>query len=157
MDALNRTAFLAVGMVSGYGLLAIFCVVFSFMYAPTLAALVGGVLCLGLAAALFGYGFVVRRKAYDKTHLWLMLDDETRPPAAVAQRLISDALVRNYRWFARTAALLAGVFLAASLTLNMLGVEASVTPPQPKVRKFPIPAILALPEDQADWRHRMVP
>ncbi len=157
MDAINRAAFLSVGMVSGYGFLGIFCIVVSFMYAPSLAALVGGVLCLGWAAALFVLGGLARTKPYDKTHLWLMLEDDVRPPAAVAQRLVSGLLVKSYRWFAKTTMLFGGVLLAMSVALTMLDFDPSPSLPEPKVREFPIPAILALPPEEGANRHRVYP
>ncbi|MBT6095100.1 MAG: hypothetical protein HOH04_09465 [Rhodospirillaceae bacterium] len=148
MDAIHRAAFVSVGMASGYAFLAIFCIVFGFMFAPPLAAFIGGVLCLVVALALFVCGALVRTKPYEKTHLWLMLEKDKRPPSAVAQQLISGILVETYGWFTKKAVLFGGIFLAASIAFRVLGFNSFPQTPGSGVYDLPIPSILIMPDDQ---------
>ena len=140
-------------MPSGYAYLAIFCIVFGFMYAPPLAAFIGGVLSLILAAILFVCRFLVRRKPYNKTHMWLMLEKDKRPPSEIAQRLVSGALDASYKWFAKTAVLFSGIFLALSIFFNTVGFDSFPDTPAPVVRDMPIPSILIMPDGPDLARH----
>jgi hypothetical protein len=132
MDAIQRAAFLSVGMASGYATLAIFCVVFGFMFEPPLAAFIGGVLSLMLAAALYIYGRRARTRPYDKTQLWVMLEKDKRPPGNLAQQLVSGVLVETSGWFARKALMFGGFFLAASILFRLIGFETFPDPPGPR-------------------------
>ena len=132
MDAIQRAAFLSVGMASGYATLAIFCVVFGFMFEPPLAAVIGGVLSLMLAAALYIYGRCARTRPYDKTQLWVMLEKDKRPPGNVAQQLVSGVLVETASWFAKRALIFGGIFLAASILFRLIGFETFPDPPGPR-------------------------
>jgi len=145
MDALQRAAFLSVGMASGYAFLAIFCVVFGFMFAPPLATFIGGVLCLALAMALRIKAILVRTKPYDKTHLWLVLGEDDRPPAAVAQRVVSGVLTEAYGRFTRHAVAFAGVFLALSIGLHALGIDEYGMPQRAALDARPPSAIMVPP------------
>jgi len=132
MDALRRAAFLSVGMASGYATLAIFCVVFGFMFEPPLAAFIGGVLNLVLALTLYVYGLFARTRPFDKTQLWLMLEKDKRPPGHVAQRLVSGVLVETAGWFAKKALMFSGIFLAASILFRLIGFETFPDRPVPQ-------------------------
>jgi hypothetical protein len=148
MDALQRAAFLSVGMASGYAFLAIFCVVFGFMFAPPLATFIGGVLCLMLALALRIKAILMRTKPYDKTHLWLVLGKDDRPPAAVAQRVVTGVLTETYARFTRHAVVFGGVFLAMSISLHAFGIDEYGLRQTTAMQGTPGPVLPALPDPQ---------
>ncbi len=123
MEAIEHAAFVSVGRAFGFTGLAIVCIVFSFSFAPPLAALIGGLLCM-LAAAMFSlYGVTAPRRPYKRTETWLILPRDHRPPAAVAQKLIGGVLRETYLRFARDAMLFAVGLLIFALLLRLMGIE----------------------------------
>ena len=120
MDAIRNAAYKSVGRVCGFAGLAIFILIFGLSFDPVFAARVGAVTGLGITLILFGSAYRAKIKPYDKTHLWLMLPEPDRPPAAVAQKLVGDALNDSYLWFARQGAVVTGVLLVISLVLQFV-------------------------------------
>lgn len=123
MNPVERAAFHSVGKASGFALLGIFCISFGFMFRPPLAAFAGGVLCLLLSLVLFAFARWCGLRPYRKTETWLLILKEQRPPAGIAQQVVSVALRSAYLWFARQSALYGAVLLAASIALSSVGVE----------------------------------
>ncbi|MEQ8665684.1 MAG: hypothetical protein RIC16_08155 [Rhodospirillales bacterium] len=93
------------------------------MFRPPLAAFSGGVLCLALSLVLRGFAHWCWRRPYRKTETWLLILQDDRPPAGIAQRVVGVALQSAYLWFARQSAVYGAVLLAASIALSFMGVE----------------------------------
>lgn len=123
MNAIERAAFISIGRACGFAWLAIFCVVFSFSFAPPLAAFVGGILCFGVSLILLFYGLRARSRPYRRTETWLILAKEHRPAPAVAQRIVGQVLRDTYMRFAREAVMFAVVLLVVAVGLRALGFE----------------------------------
>ena len=123
MDAIENAAYVSVGRACGFAGLAIFCVIFGLSYEPALAARVGGELCLGVALILTFCAWRARRRPYKNTELWIIVDKDKRPPAAIAQQVVGVALREAYIWFAQSAAMIALVLLASAVVLQLAGVE----------------------------------
>ncbi|MEM7750738.1 MAG: hypothetical protein AAF346_20990 [Pseudomonadota bacterium] len=121
MDPIERAAFIAVGRASGFAWLAIFCIGFSFVFAPPLAAAVSGSLCLAMAVILFGLGLRATWFPCQKTDMWLLLPRPDRPSLDVAQRIVGPILRNTYHRFARHALTYAVVLLIAAIGMRLLG------------------------------------
>jgi hypothetical protein len=67
--------------------------------------------------ALVFKGLMAERKPYKSTETWLMLPDEIKPPAAVAQAVIGKILRGVFLQYARYSAAATLVLLAAAVVL----------------------------------------
>lgn len=121
MEQIEASAQISVARGSGFGLLAIFCVMIGLSGTPVVALETGGVLNLLACFILIAKAEFAPGKPYKQTEVWLMLDDRSRPPAAVAQQIISTALRSVYRQFALYFAKGAAVCLGVSVFLSLLG------------------------------------
>lgn len=126
MKDIQNAAFVSVGRACGFAGLAVFCLMIGLAFDPALAARVGGALSLVLAIYLYICAWRARQRHYKRTETWLILPDDERPPASVAQRVIGGVLRETYLWFAKAAALVAILLLAASLVLQLTGIRSSV-------------------------------
>ena len=120
MNAIETAAFTSVGRASGFAGLAILTVMLGLSFEPVLATRAGGLMGLGLAAILAVFGVLAQGRAYQETETWLILHDDARPPAAIAQRVIGKTLRETYFWFAERAAAGSIALLAVSLILKLL-------------------------------------
>ncbi|MEQ9558899.1 MAG: hypothetical protein RIG67_24240 [Rhodospirillales bacterium] len=123
MDAIENAAYLTVAKASGFAWLAIFCTVFGWMYEPPMAAFIGAAMSLLLALVLALCGLRSLRKPYDRTEMWRYITEDQRPPAAIAQRVISRVLSDTYQRFARQAAVAGAVMLVVGVGLKVFGVN----------------------------------
>jgi len=123
MDAIENAAYVSVGRACGFAGLAVFCIIFGLSYEPALAARAGGTLCLFVALILTFRAWTARKRPYKNTELWIIVDKEKRPPAAIAQQVVGVALREAYIWFAQSSALIALVLLVSALVLQLAGVE----------------------------------
>lgn len=121
MDAIETAAHISVGRASGFAGFAILCVMLVLSFEPALATRAGGLMGLGLAAILAVFGLFARIRAYQKTETWLILPEDRRPPAAIAQEVIGRTLRDTYFHFAEHAAIGSMVLLGVSLALRLLG------------------------------------
>ncbi len=121
MNAIENAAFLAVGRACGFAGFAVFCMVFGLSFDPPFAARIGGLICLGITGILLYSAYRAPLKPYKRTHLWLMLTKDNRPPEGIAQRLVGEALRDCYLWFAKQAAIITGMLFAASIVLQLIG------------------------------------
>jgi O-antigen/teichoic acid export membrane protein len=122
MNAIENAAFLTVAKACGFAWLAVFCAVFGWMYEPHMAALVGAVMSLLLALVLRFSAWRSLRKRYDRTEMWHYIPKEDRPPAEIAQRVISQVLHDTFQRFARQAAIVGAAMLMVSLGLKAFGI-----------------------------------
>ena len=109
-------------MVCGFAGVAVLCVMLGLSFEPALATRAGGIMGLGIASILSGYGFFATTRPYRRTETWLILPREQRPPAEIAQQVIGSKLRDAYLWFAHKSALVSAVLLATSLVLSLAGI-----------------------------------
>jgi hypothetical protein len=117
MEAIERAANISVARACGFCALAIICFMVGFSYEPHLAARTGGMLSFAVTLALVFKALVAERKPYKTTETWLMLADGERPPAGIAQAVIGTTLRWVFLKYARYAALVTVVLLAAAVVL----------------------------------------
>ena len=117
MEHIEAFARLSVLRGAGFGLLAIVCFMLGLAGMPALSLKTGGVLCLLASFILILRAELADRRPYKRTEVWLMLDQEQRPPAAIAQRIIASTLKVCYREVALLYARGAVAMLALSLVL----------------------------------------
>jgi len=121
MDHIETFARLSVIRGAGFGLLAIVCFMVGLAGMPALSFKAGGVLCLLACFILLLKAEFADRRSYKRTELWLMLDRDQRPPAAIAQQVIGSTLRACYREFALHYARGSAAMLAFSLVLPAHG------------------------------------
>jgi hypothetical protein len=119
METIVESAWVSIARGSGFGALAIACTMVGLSGTPVVALQTGGILCVFASLLLLAKGALAPRKPYRRTEVWLMLDEMSRPPAAVAQQLIGSALRDASFAFALHYARAAIVTLALSLALRM--------------------------------------
>ena len=120
MDAIRDAAFISVGRACGFAGLGILCVMLGISFEPSLAARSGGFMGLALSAALALFGARARSRSYLHTETWLILPKDERPPSAIAQRVIGQALRDTYLWFAERVLLGSILLLAASFVFKFV-------------------------------------
>lgn len=120
MDAIERAAFVSIGRACGFAGLATIVVLLSLSFDPALATRVAGVLAMTIAGIVFLYGLTAPKRPYRRTEAWLILKKEYRPPQAVAQKLIGNALKETSFWFARKSAGCAAILLTASIGFKLV-------------------------------------
>ncbi len=133
MHEIENAAHVSVGRATGFAGLAIFCLMFGLAFEPALAARTGGICCFFVAGILWGYGYFAKRRPYKRTELWLILPKDKRPPDGIAQKVIGQVLSDTYAWYAKQAALIALVFVAAGLILKVWPVFDSSATAAPKI------------------------
>jgi hypothetical protein len=120
MEAVERAAHLSVGRACAFGALAILCFMVGFSYEPHLSARVGGSFALLMSGVLLAKAWLAAKTPYKQTELWLLLDEADRPPKHLAQELIATVLRGVYLIYARYAALMAALLLAASVLFGWM-------------------------------------
>ncbi len=120
MDPIERAALLSVSRGCGFGGLAIFCFMAGLSYQPILAVTTGGVMLLIMTAVLAVMALRARSMPYKSTETWLILAQEHRPPATVAQRIIGNVMRSTYLDFAHRAALGSAALLTFSVGLRLM-------------------------------------
>jgi hypothetical protein len=122
MDVMRRVAYATVLRACAFGSLAIFCFMVGLSFAPSLAFQMGGTFTLLMTGILALKALEARWKCYRRTEMWLYLEKEHRPPAAVAQQLTSAVLRETYLTFAMWTALIAIAMWGLALVFSLLGV-----------------------------------
>lgn len=85
-----------------------------------LACNAGGMLTLSACAILAIRGVTAKSTPYKRTEVWVMLNEDERPQAAIAQQLIGNTLRDVYLRFALHAAFISSGLLATSLILYLM-------------------------------------
>lgn len=83
----------------------------------------GGILTLLTSLILMVRAYQAPNKPYKRTEVWLMLEPEHRPQAALAQTLIGETLKQTYLTFALHSAVISAAMLTVSLVLGLTGVS----------------------------------
>jgi hypothetical protein len=120
MEAIERVAHVSVGRACGFCGLAIICFMVGFSYEPHLSARVGGMFTFIVTLVLIAKAFIAPRQPYKSTETWLMLAEEDKPPAAVAQTVIGSVLRNVFLQYARFGAAATVVLMSAAVVLGSL-------------------------------------
>jgi hypothetical protein len=119
---MRRVAYATVLRACAFGSLAIFCFMVGLSFAPRLAFQMGGTFTLLMTGILALKALEARWKSYRRTEMWLYLEKEHRPPAAVAQQMASMVLRETYLTFAMWTSLVAIVMWTLALVFAMLDI-----------------------------------
>jgi hypothetical protein len=120
MHRVQELAWISVARGCGFAALAIFTFMIGLSGDMAAAFKAGGILTLIASLVLLVKGWQAPARPYKRTEVWVMLQPDERPHAALAQTLIGETLRRTYMMFALHSAMLAGGFFAASLLLAMV-------------------------------------
>ena len=115
MEEIRHIAYVTVLRACGFASLAIFCVLIAMSFVPRSAFQAGGFLSMLMTLVLVLKAREARTKDHRRTELWLYLPKESRPPQAVAQRMISTVMRETYLLFARWTAIVSIVMWRIAL------------------------------------------
>lgn len=115
MEEIRHIAYVTVLRACGFASLAIFCVLIAMSFVPRSAFQAGGFLSMLMTLVLVLKAREARTKDHRRTELWLYLPKESRPPQAVAQRMISTVMRETYLLFARWTAIVSIVMWSIAL------------------------------------------
>ncbi|XSC43811.1 hypothetical protein ACF1BQ_039355 [Bradyrhizobium sp. RDT10] len=121
MDEMRRIAYQTVLRACGFASLAIFCVMIALSFVPRSAFQAGGFLTMAMTLVLVLKAHEARTKDHRRTEMWLYLPKESRPPAAIAQKMVSTIMRETYLLCARWTALISIVMWTAALLFSMMG------------------------------------
>jgi hypothetical protein len=116
---IQQAAQLSVGRACGYAGFAIAVTVLALSFEPALAAKTGAVLTLGLTLVLLFHASRARHTPHRTTEVWLLIDEDSRPPARHAHRIITEARRLAMLWFARWTAASAALFALSAMFLDL--------------------------------------
>jgi len=115
MEEMRRIAYETVLRACGFASLAIFCIMIGLSFLPRVAFQSGGFLSIVMTLVLVLKAREARTKDHRRTEMWLYLPKESRPPQALAQKMISTVMRETYLQFARWTALISIVMLTIAL------------------------------------------
>ena len=118
MEKIHNLALISVGRGVGFAALAIAVFMVGMSADPLACFQAGGILSLITCMTLVMKGLRAPHHNYKHTEVWIMLNPDERPSAAVAQNMIGDALKRTYLNFALHSAFVAGGLLFLSVMLR---------------------------------------
>jgi hypothetical protein len=105
MEEMRRIAYETVLRACGFASLAIFCIMIGLSFLPRSAFQAGGFLSMAMTLVLILKAREARTKDHRRTEMWLYLPKESRPPQALAQKMISTIMRETYFSFARWTAI----------------------------------------------------
>jgi hypothetical protein len=120
MHRLQQLAWVSIARACGFTALAIATLMFGLSGDLLMSFRAGGILTLITSLILLIRGLQAPNRPYKRTEVWLMLNPEDRPQAALAQTLIGETLRRTYLTFAFHSAIIAGGMLFLSLLLAIV-------------------------------------
>ncbi|CFX21656.1 membrane protein of unknown function [Candidatus Filomicrobium marinum] len=120
LKRIHYLAGVSVGRACGFGFLGLATTVVGLSDQMDLALSAGGFLSLIACLTLALKALYADKRPYKNTELWLMLEPNERPHAAIAQQIISAARRQAFYCFAHYAAWLAAGMLVASLLWRIL-------------------------------------
>lgn len=120
MDPIGKLAALSVLRATAFSALAILLAMFTLAFDPALALKVGGLAFLVVAGVMeFSASVYPRKRRIRETEVWIMLEDNQRPPDELARRLIVPAMQRQLRekglWVASVSAICLGLSFLTTL------------------------------------------
>lgn len=126
MHRLEEAAWVSLARGCGFAALAIVTFMFGMAGNIPSAFKAGGILTLITSLILLFRGWQAPSKPYKRTEVWMMLEPEDRPQAALAQTIIGETLKQTYLTFALHSALIAGGMLLLSLLLGLVSRPTAV-------------------------------
>jgi hypothetical protein len=96
VEEMRRIAYQTVLRACGFASLAVFCVMIGMSFIPRSAFQAGGFLTMATTLVLVLKAREARTKDHRRTEMWLYLRKESRPPAAVAQKMVSTIMQEAY-------------------------------------------------------------
>ena len=120
MRRLQQMAWLSIARACGFAALAIGTLMFGLSGNVLMSFRTGGILTLITSLILLVRGLQAPTRPYKRTEVWMMLEPEDRPQAALAQTVIGETLKQTYLTFALHSALIAGGMLLLSLLLALV-------------------------------------
>ena len=121
MDAMRRIAYSTVLRACAFGSLAIFCTMIGLSFLPRSAFQAGGFLSIVMTLVLVLKAREALTKDHRHTELWLYLPKESRPPQAVAQKMVATVMRETYLTFARWTAMISIVMWVIALFFSIMG------------------------------------
>jgi hypothetical protein len=115
MEEMRRIAYETVLRACGFASLAIFCIMIGLSFLPRVAFQSGGFLSILMTLVLVLKAHEARTKDHRRTEMWLYLPKESRPPQALAQKMISTVMRETYLQFARWTAIVSIVMWTIAL------------------------------------------
>jgi hypothetical protein len=120
MEEMRRIAYETVLRACGFASLAIFCIMIGLSFLPRSAFQAGGFLSMAMTLVLILKAWEARTKDHRRTEMWLYLPKESRPPQALAQKMISTIMRETYLSFARWTAVISIVMWSVALFFSLL-------------------------------------
>jgi hypothetical protein len=121
VEEMRRIAYETVLRACGFASLAIFCVMIGLSFLPRAAFQAGGFLSMVMTLVLILKAREARTKDHRRTEMWLYLPKESRPPQAIAQKMISTLMRETYLLCARRTAGVSIVMWTAALLFSVVG------------------------------------
>jgi hypothetical protein len=121
MEEMRRIAYETVLRACGFASLAIFCIMIGLSFLPRSAFQAGGFLSMAVTLVLILKAWEARTKDHRRTEMWLYLPKESRPPQALAQKMISTIMQETYLSFARWTAIISIVMWSVALFFSIIG------------------------------------
>src|SRR5688572_9625197 len=118
---MRRIAYETVLRACGFASLAIFCIMIGLSFLPRSAFQAGGFLSMAVTLVLILKAWEARTKDHRRTEMWLYLPKESRPPQALAQKMISTIMQETYLSFARWTAIISIVMWSVALFFSIIG------------------------------------
>jgi hypothetical protein len=115
MEEMRRIAYETVLRACGFASLAIFCIMIGLSFLPRVAFQSGGFLSIVMTLVLVLKAREARTKDHRRTEMWLYLPKGSRPPQALAQKMISTVMRETYLQFARWTAIISIVMWTLAL------------------------------------------
>lgn len=120
LDRIEQMAQISVGRACGFAALATFTFSVGIATDASIALKSAGILSLITCMVLLIKSLLAPRRFYKHTELWLMLEPNERPHAAIAQQVISTVLRETFLRFALASAGIAIGLLALGLFWHAL-------------------------------------
>lgn len=121
MEEMRRIAYTTVLRACAFASLAIFCIMIGLSFLPRSAFQAGGFLTIVMTLVLVLKAREARTKNHRHTELWLYLPKESRPPQAVAQKMVSTIMRETYLVFSRWTAMISIVMWTIALFFSIIG------------------------------------
>jgi hypothetical protein len=121
MEEMRRIANETVLRACAFASLAIFCVMIGMSFIPRSAFQAGGFLTMAMTLVLVLKAREARTKDHRQTEMWLYLPKESRPPSAIAQKMISTLMQETYLQCARWTAIISIVMWTIALFFSFVG------------------------------------
>jgi hypothetical protein len=115
VEEMRRIAYETVLRACAFASLAIFCVMIGLSFLPRTAFQAGGFLSILMTLVLVLKAHEARTKDHRRTEMWLYLPKESRPPQALAQKLVSTLMREIYLQFASWTAMISIVMWTIAL------------------------------------------